>query len=126
VVRIDLKVPGGEIVVNHDHHQDVYVALRDAFAAARRRLEDVLRRTRGEVKAHEPEFTGRVARMFPEDGCGFIEAADGRELYFSRDNVVAPGFEQLAIGTEVHFIQEMVMEGLHAKRVSARRNHPAR
>lgn len=126
VVRIDLKVPGGEIVVNHDHHEDVYVAVRDAFDAARRKLEDALRRQRGEVKTHEPEFAGRVVRIFLDDGCGFIETADGRELYFSRDNVVTPSFEQLAVGTEVHFIEETVAEGLHAKRVSARRNHPAR
>jgi ribosome-associated translation inhibitor RaiA len=56
-VRIDLVVPGGEIVVNRDQHldhahEDVFVALRDAFAAARRRLEDHVRRMRGEEKRH--------------------------------------------------------------------------
>jgi len=56
-VRIDLVVPGGEIVVNRDQHldhahEDVFVALRDAFAAARRRLEDHVRRMRGEQKRH--------------------------------------------------------------------------
>ena len=50
VVRIDLKVPKGEIVVTRDHHEDILVALRDAFGAARRKLEDVARRKRGEVK----------------------------------------------------------------------------
>ena len=40
VVRLDIKVPGSEIVVNHDHHQDLYIALHEAFQAARRRLED--------------------------------------------------------------------------------------
>lgn len=125
VVRIDLKVPGGEIAVNHGRHQDVQVALRDAFAAVRRQLEDALRRRRGEVKLHEPEFTGRVARIFPEDGCGFIETADGRELYFSRENVVVPSFEQLTVGTEVHFLEEAVAEGLHAKRISARKSQSA-
>ena len=48
-VRVDLSVPGGEIVVNRDHHldhahEDVFVALRDAFDATRRRLEDHVRR----------------------------------------------------------------------------------
>lgn len=37
---IDLKVPGGEIAINHDHDEDIYVALRDAFAAARRKLDE--------------------------------------------------------------------------------------
>lgn len=53
-VRIDIGVPGSEIVVNHDHAEDVYVALRDAFDAAKRRLEDYSRKIRGDVKTHEP------------------------------------------------------------------------
>lgn len=51
-VRIDLKVPGAELAVNHHQDEDPYVALRDAFDAARRRLEDHTRRQRGEVKHH--------------------------------------------------------------------------
>jgi ribosomal subunit interface protein len=53
VVRVDLKVPGGEVAVSRDHHEDVYVALRDAFDAARRKLEDFAREQRGDVKHHE-------------------------------------------------------------------------
>lgn len=52
MVRIDLKVPGGEIAVDHQHDDDVAVAVREAFAAARRRLEDAIRLRRGEVKLH--------------------------------------------------------------------------
>lgn len=56
-VRIDVTVPGGEIVVNRERglshaHEDVFVALRDAFDAARRQLEDHVRTMRGQVKAH--------------------------------------------------------------------------
>lgn len=54
-VRIDIGVPGDEIVVNRDHHEDVYVALRDAFDAANRLLEDHARKVRGNVKAHQPK-----------------------------------------------------------------------
>ena len=50
--RIDLKVPGGEIAVTHEHDEDLQVALRDAFDAARRRLEDYARTQRGDVKRH--------------------------------------------------------------------------
>jgi ribosomal subunit interface protein len=54
---INLTVPGGEIVVNHngEHnhtHEDVHIAIRDAFAAAARRLEAYAQRRRGEVKSH--------------------------------------------------------------------------
>ncbi|MDO8262745.1 MAG: ribosome-associated translation inhibitor RaiA [Gallionella sp.] len=56
-VRIDIGVPGSEIVVNRDHAEDVYVALRDAFDAAKRQVEDYARKIRGDVKKHEPKRT---------------------------------------------------------------------
>lgn len=46
IVRLDIAVPGGELVVNRDHHEDVYVALREAFRAARRQLGEYTRRLR--------------------------------------------------------------------------------
>jgi ribosomal subunit interface protein len=57
-VRINLSVPGDDINVgrtgpqNHAH-EDVYVAIRDAFAAAGRQLEDHVRKMRGDVKSHD-------------------------------------------------------------------------
>lgn len=54
VVRLDITVPGGEIAVNRDHAEDVLAAVRDAFDAARRKLEDHARVQRGDVKHHEP------------------------------------------------------------------------
>ncbi|MGB7816304.1 MAG: ribosome-associated translation inhibitor RaiA [Methylotenera sp.] len=54
-VRIDIGVPGNEIVVTRDHAEDVYVALRDAFDAAIRQLKDYVRKLRGEIKKHEPK-----------------------------------------------------------------------
>ncbi|MCZ7564612.1 MAG: HPF/RaiA family ribosome-associated protein [Burkholderiales bacterium] len=56
-VRVALTVPGKEIVVNHDHHEDVYVALRDAFNAARRQLEAYGSIQRGDVKNHSETGT---------------------------------------------------------------------
>ena len=51
-VRIDLTVPGAELVANHSQDEDVYVAIRDAFDAIVRQLEDFARRQRGEIKNH--------------------------------------------------------------------------
>src|SRR3989304_8945098 len=51
-VRVDLTAPGKEIVVNRQHAEDVYVARRDAFDAAKRQLEDYARIQRGDVKSH--------------------------------------------------------------------------
>lgn len=57
-VSIDLTVPDGELVVGRHNglnhaHEDVYVAIRDAFDALSRQLQDHVRRQRGEVKHHE-------------------------------------------------------------------------
>lgn len=56
-VKVEVGVPGhAPIVVSNDReenhaHEDVYVALRDAFAAARRRLDDVAARMGGQAKS---------------------------------------------------------------------------
>jgi ribosomal subunit interface protein len=51
--HVDLKVPGDEIASSRHHeHEDVYVAIRDAFDAVKRRLEDYVRRQRGQTKMH--------------------------------------------------------------------------
>jgi ribosomal subunit interface protein len=122
-VRIDIGVPGSEIVVNRDRNEDVYVALRDAFDAAKRQLEDYAHRIRRETKNHAQEFTGLVARLVPAEGYGFIRRADGGELYFSFDNLVNATFDQLREGDEVKYIEEMAAEGPQAKRVSIGRHH---
>jgi ribosome-associated translation inhibitor RaiA len=51
-VSVDLRIPGKELVSNHRHDKDPYLALRDAFVSLRRQLEDFAQVTRGEVKGH--------------------------------------------------------------------------
>ncbi len=51
VVSLDVRMPGHEFVVTREHDEDVYVALRDAFDALRRQIDEFLRVQRGEVKA---------------------------------------------------------------------------
>ena len=55
-VRVDVHVPGNELVVNRDLHEDVYVALRDAFDAAKRQVEEYAHKQRGDIKRHEPTW----------------------------------------------------------------------
>ncbi len=50
-VNVDLTLPRGEVVANRspdtDHaHEDVFVAIRDAFDAATRQLESMVQRQR--------------------------------------------------------------------------------
>jgi ribosomal subunit interface protein len=121
-VRITVAVPGREIAVSRSGprdqaHQDVYVAVRDAFNAMRRRLEDHARTRRGDVKTHEPPPHGRVERLFAAEGYGFIVAADGREIYFHRNSVLNDGFDALAVGDEVRFAEEDGEKGSQASTV---------
>lgn len=127
-VRIDMTVPGDELVVNREHrfdhaHEDVNVAIRDAFRAARRQLEDYVRRMRGQVKSHAAPASGRVGRLFPDDGYGFIEAAGGREVYFHRNAVVTGDFSRLRTGDEVRFAEEMGEKGAQATTVHVAHPH---
>jgi ribosomal subunit interface protein len=108
-VRVDLKVPGEEIVVKrdpaeHHAHEDIHVAIRDAFDAARRQLEDHVRRVDSRTKIHQPGDHGKIVRLFPKEGYGFIESADGQEIYMHRNSVVGAAFETLRIGDEVRYV----------------------
>jgi len=107
-IRVDLKVPGREIVVKrdpseHHAHEDIYVAVRDCFDAVRRQLEDHVRRQRGDIKAHEVPSHGRISSLFAEKGYRFIDASDGMEVYFHRNAVADESFDKLAVGEEVRF-----------------------
>ena len=122
-IRIDLTVPGGELVVNrtppeHQADEDIYVAIRDAFDAAKRELQDYARRQRGDVKTHEvPQSQGRVATLFPDKGYGFIETSDGYEVYFHQHSVLNNAFDELEVGSEVSFVEEEGEQGPQASTV---------
>jgi cold shock CspA family protein/ribosome-associated translation inhibitor RaiA len=121
-VRLDITVPGEEIVVvrepsQHTEHKDIHVAIRDAFDSARRRLEDYVRRRRGAVKALQTAPHARVSKLFPDEGYGFLSTPDGREIYFHRHSVLHEGFDHLQIGTEVAFVEEVGMKGPQASTV---------
>ena len=110
-VSVDLNVPGREIVVGrdpaaHHAHEDAHVAVRDAFDAVRRLLEDYVREERGDVKLHAVPDHGRIARLLAEKGCGFIRTADGGEIYFHRNSVTNGAFDKLAVGDEVRFVAQ--------------------
>ena len=121
-VRIDLTLPGEDIVVTrepseHTENKDIQVALRDAFDAARRKLEDYVRRRRRDVKAHEVPPHGRVSQLFPDKEYGFIQTPDDREIYFHGHSVLHDAFGRLQVGTEVTFVEEEGQKGPQASTV---------
>ena len=121
-VRVDLTVPGSEIVVSRQHseqhsHEDVHVALRDAFRAVRRQLENYEREHRHDVKLHEPRPSGWISLLSPAEDFGRIETDDGRSIYFHRNSVVGADFDRLTTGSEVHFVEEAGERGPQASSV---------
>ena len=121
-VRIDLTVPGNEIVINRESHQnklheDVYVVIRDAFKAAYRKLESHGDRSRGKVKAHEEAPHGRISYLSAYEGFGRIETPDGRDIYFHKNSVLDADFDKLEVGDEVRFAEEQGDEGPQASTV---------
>lgn len=130
VVKIDMTLPGEEIVASrhpdqHHAHEDVYVAIRDAFDAVRRQLEDYVRRRRSKVKTHEIEPHGLIKQLFPQEDYGLIETSDNREVYFHRNSVINADFDKLEAGISVHFTEEMGEKGPQASTVHVEGKHHA-
>ncbi|WP_374650822.1 HPF/RaiA family ribosome-associated protein [Dongia sp.] len=119
-VSIDLTLPGHEIAINrtspkHQEHEDIYVAIRDAFDALVRRIEDVTRQKRGDIKSHEEEAaSGTIARLFQDKDYGFINDERVGEVYFHANSVPNDGFRKLAIGGRVRYIAVPGDKGLQA------------
>jgi cold shock CspA family protein len=139
-VRINLTVPGGDLVVKHEPtiskrlkqsgetqlrkrldistpHKDLRLAIHNAFQKAGRQLADYARRQSGRIKAHEAPLEARVTRLAPEKGYGFLLTSDGREVYFHKNSVLNRGFRKMRIGTRVVFSEEHGDKGPQASTV---------
>lgn len=139
-VRIDLTVPGDEIVVAHEptsratarareavkatknvetgpERKHLSVAVAEAFDAARRRLQDYARRQRGTVKTPARQPRGHVIEISPVDEYGYIKAEDGHEVYFQKSAVLKNAFPRLAVGSVVTFVEERGEKGPQASTV---------
>lgn len=111
-----------DILVNKTHgdvpeHEYAKIAIRDAFAAAQRQIEDAVREMRGQVKPHKTPDHGRVAKFVADENYGFIETVDGREVFFHRNSVLDNAFDRLNVGTEVSFSEEIGDKGPQASTV---------
>ena len=115
-VRVDITVPGSELVAD-EQAEEIFAAIREAFDAAERQVESFAERRRDHFKSTgTPE--GLVVRIFQDQGFGFLAAPDGREVYFHRNAVLDPGFEKLAVGARVRFAEEQGFEGPQASTVT--------
>jgi ribosomal subunit interface protein len=121
-IRIDLTVPGNELVVSrspseHQAHEDIYVAIRDAFDAAKRQLQEYKRKLKRQVKTHETPAHGQVTELTPDQDYGRIQSSDGRDIYFHRNSLVRGDYGELEVGSEVRFVEESGEAGPQASTV---------
>ena len=120
-VRIDVKAPGVELVSNRTPsallESDLYAVIDDAFGDMERQIEDYTRRARWDVKRHGGTPHARIAKIFRDRGYGFLEASDGREIYFHQNSVLRGKWDQLEVGMEVRFAEEDGDKGPQASTV---------
>ncbi|WP_417669643.1 HPF/RaiA family ribosome-associated protein [Roseibium sp.] len=123
-IGIDIQVPGGDIVVNREPgknhaHEDVLVAIRDAFNAAQRQLEDHVRKIGGiHVKSHPGKAKGAVTDLFRDEAYGFIEGIGDKRYFFRADSVTGDDWSKMEIGSNVHFTEMEGEDGPHATAVT--------
>lgn len=125
-VRVDLTVPGNELVISRNppenlQHEDLHATIDSAFDDAERVLEEYARKLRGEVKRTDGAPHGVVTKLFRHEGYGFLESAEGVELYFHRNSVLHNHFDRLEIGSEVRYAEELGDKGPQASTVALRR-----
>ena len=131
-INIRLALPDGREVniartpQADERYADLPFAINDTFRRARRRLQDHVRRMQGQVKLHEGQPIGTVTKLDHSGEFGFLESADGREIYFHRNSVLDPGFAHLNVGTRVSFAEEMGEKGPQASTVKLLGKHGLR
>lgn len=108
-VRLEVRVPGTELVVNNHPgdvhaHEDVYVAIRDAFNAMERQLKKWKAKISGDVKTPTGQLQGQVKEIDHERGFGQIIATDGRLVYFHANSVIDGSFDKLGTGDTVALV----------------------
>jgi cold shock CspA family protein/ribosome-associated translation inhibitor RaiA len=125
-VRLEIGIPGSTIIVDksdseHTEYRDVTQVINEAFDIARKRVQKAKELQRGDVKVHELPPHGRVTRLLTDDTgvrYGFIEARDGRQIYFHEESLVDLEFEDLDIGDEVRYAGAEGDEGPQASTVA--------
>jgi cold shock CspA family protein/ribosome-associated translation inhibitor RaiA len=131
-VHVRLALPDGrEVNVERtppadERHADPTFAIDDAFKHARRQLQDQVRRAQGQVKHRMGPAAGTVARLDPSGEFGFIESADGQEIYFHRNSVLDGGFGRLQAGSRVTYAEEPGEKGTQASTVKLAGKHKLR
>ena len=126
-VHIELSVPGQDLVVSKEprhaddryKNPDINQAINAAFDAAERQLQNFKQRQYGEVRVldSERQLTGTVTDLRPEGDYGFLDNAQGGQIWFHRNALMDAALEDLKVGDRVHYIETVGVTGPQASRV---------
>jgi len=133
VVHVELGMPGSKDIVvapEPDRLQrkyqspDLRNAINDAFRTVKKRLIDWKEQrnepTRDGGHDGENQFLGQVADLPTGEEFGFLMTKEGGLLYFHRNSILSGNFEDLKIGTQVSYVEEMGDTGPIASKVRAK------
>jgi cold shock CspA family protein/ribosome-associated translation inhibitor RaiA len=123
-VRLNLHLPGPDLSISREIAQgsaqdDLILAVNRAFTAAEKALKTRKKKMDGiEVKHHPPVLHGEITELEPELGFGWVQADDGRKVYFQRDSLTSDNWERLDKGTRLRFREMQGDKGAYAASVT--------
>ena len=125
-VRLDIAVPGSELVVTREaqvdpQRRDIAQTVREAFDVARRQLRERRKRVAVDGKRRDFAPEGRILRLIqdgPAGRTGYLLSGDGREVYFHEDALRDVSYDELEEGMEVTFVHASGRESGQASAVS--------
>lgn len=123
-VRLNLHLPGPDVSISRESAQgsaqnDLILAVNRAFTAAEKALKKRKKKMDGiEVKHHPPVHHGEITELESELGYGWVQADDGRKVYFQRDSLTSDNWERLDKGTRLRFREMQGDKGAYAASVT--------
>jgi len=111
------QVRPGSIHKRGIREESLLTLIQRTFDLAKRELEKVIDKQRGNIKTPSQNTTAVVSKIFREQGYGFLQTPDGEQAYFNKNSVLHSHWDNLKIGTAVRFVPELGEKGLQASTV---------
>ena len=92
----------------------------ERYAAPRRpRARGARRPPAARAMPTGPKVRGRVKKLVPERGFGFVRGDDGKEVFFHRSGLAATDYDSLSEGDVVEYVVQEGPRGARAENVRA-------
>ncbi len=119
-IRAVATVPDDTIVIKKNGELVVPLIV-EVFDDLSRQLREYNRKRQHLTRQEIPCAIGTVRRVVPDGDYGFIQSADGREIYFHKNSVKKVSYKDLREGDSVEFCEEAGEKGPQATWVRLKR-----